>query len=136
MLSAVFACRTLVTSGQAEVKVPMLEKDRLWEITLRRGRAEVIETGAGTFDAVEVELLPGPYPGETIDEEDLERFEGLFGLHGAIRIWCDAHTGVPLRIQGDLPVGPISIAIDVVLRSHRGTVPELRPHAAGGDVER
>lgn len=127
LLSAVFACRTLITSGRSEMSVPLLEKDRLWELTLRRGRSELVETGAGEFDAVEVLLEPAPWPDEEIQEEDIERFEGLFGLHGTISIWCEARTGIPLRIQGDLPVGPINIRIDVVIDGYRGTTPEFRP---------
>jgi len=127
MLSAVFAARTLVREGLSEMTFPMVEKDRLWEFTLRRGRERRIETASGSFDAVEVKLEPKPWEGEVIDAEKVAKFEGLFGMRGTIRLWADAKTGVAVRIQGDLPAGILTLGVDIVLESFEGTPAEFAP---------
>ena len=128
MLSAVYFVRTLIADDELEsVSFPLLEKSRVWELTLRRGQTKRIETPAGTFDAVEVLLEPKPYEGEQMDEDDRKRFEGLFGLHGTIHLWVEQQTGVPIRIQGDLPAGWVTLGVDVILKSFEGTPPEFAP---------
>jgi hypothetical protein len=127
MLSAVFACRNLVREGLDEMVFPMIEKDRLWQLTIRRGEERRIETGAGAFDAVEILLEPRPWPKEEIEAEKVEKFEGLFGMHGTIQIWAERVTGVPVRIQGDIPAGPLTLGIDVVLESYTGTPAGFAP---------
>jgi hypothetical protein len=86
-----------------------------------------METAAGTFDVVEIVLEPSAYPGEDLEEEKQEKFEGLFGIHGSIHLWADRTTGIPVRIQGDLPIGPITLGIDVGLKSYEGTPPGFGP---------
>ena len=127
MLSAVFACRTLIREGKEEISFPMIEKNRLWKLTLRRGKEKRVRTGAGTFEAVEVLLIPEPWPDEEIEEENKAKFEGLFGMRGSIHMWVDKATGVTLRIQGDLPAGPFTLGVDVVLESYSGTPEGFAP---------
>ena len=137
MLSSVLACRTLIREGADEMKFPMVEKDRLWELTLKRGERKEVRTKAGTFDAVEILPEPKPWPEEEIDPEKVARFEGLFGMQGAIHLWVDAETGVAVRISGDLPAGPLTLTVDVVLDSFAGTpadfTPRPEPSEAAGE---
>jgi len=125
LLTAVFFARTLIREKLDELSFPMIDKDRIWLLTLRRGKEKRMETQAGTFDVVEAILEPGVYPGEEIDEDKVKRFEGIFGIHGSIRLWVEKHSGVPVRIEGDLPLGPITLGIDVVLESYAGTPAEF-----------
>ena len=127
MLSAVFMARTLIHEGKDELSFPLIDKTRVWLLQLSRGEARRMKTGAGTFDVVEVVLTPGPYPGETIEQEKLDQFEGVFGIHGSIHLWVEQRTGIAVRIQGDLPVGPITLGIDVILERFSGTPPEFAP---------
>jgi hypothetical protein len=121
LLTAVFFARTLIREELDELSFPMIDKRHVWLLTLRRGKEKRIKTKAGTFDVVEAILEPGVYPGEEIDEDKIKRFEGLFGIHGSIRLWVEKHTGVPVRIEGDLPLGLINLGIDIVLESYSGT---------------
>ena len=83
--------------------------------------------GLASGFVVEVVLTPGPYPGETFEQEKLDQFEGVFGIHGSIHLWVEQRTGIAVRIQGDLPVGPITLGIDVILERFSGTPPEFAP---------
>jgi hypothetical protein len=127
LLSAVYHTRTLVREGLDAVSFPLLDKDRLWEMTLRRGERRTMETPAGTFDVVEVSLQPKPFPGESISQKKVEKFEGILGLRGSIRLWADARTGVPVRIEGDMPVGPLTLGVDIILESFEGTPEGFEP---------
>ena len=90
-------------------------------MTLTRGKERRLELPMGTFDAVEVVLSPAAYPGEIIDADKVEKFEGLFGIQGSIHMWVERNSGVPIRIQGDFPAGPLSLGVDIVLSQASGT---------------
>ena len=122
MLGAVYLSRTLVLSGEDEISFPLLDKQTLWELTLRRGVSKTVEVPAGRFNAVEIILDPKPYPGEP--EKEKEKFEGLFGIRGSIHLWVDVITGVPVRISGTIPAGPVDIDVDIFLEKFMGT-PDL-----------
>jgi hypothetical protein len=128
MLTAVFQARTLIREKKESLTFPLVDKDRIWKLCLRRGQERRMETTSGTyFDVVEVVLEPEPYPGETVSEK-AERFEGVFGINGTIHLWVEKHTGVAVRIQGDLPVGDvITLGIDVVLDSYSDTPEGFAP---------
>ena len=121
MLSAVYFARELVQRDRASLSFPLIDKDRVWQMTLTRGEEKRLQLDLGTFDAVEVVLTPAPYPGEEIDPEKVEKFEGLFGIQGSIHLWVERNSGVPLRIQGEFPAGPVTLGVDVVLRAATGT---------------
>ena len=131
MLTSVFMARALIAEEKETMTFPLIDKDRLWNLTLRRGEEQRMQVGAGEFDAVEVVLEPEPYPGEDMEEKAKE-FEGVFGIHGTIHLWVDKKTGIAVRIQGDLPIndGMITLGIDVLLDSYSGTTPEFAPLAA------
>lgn len=128
MLTAVFMARALIASDAERLTFPLLDKTRVWKLTLRRGEERRTETGAGVFDVVEVVLEPEAYPGEVMGDKT-KQFEGVFGIHGTIHLWVEKKTGVAVRIQGDLPIsdGLITLGVDVVLDSYTGTPPEFAP---------
>ncbi len=126
MLSSVLMTRTLIKEGLDELSFPMVEKDRLWKVTLSRGVEKRMKLRAGTFDVVEVLLKPEPYQDENIAAEKVDKFKGLFGIHGTIHLWVEKHTGVAVRIQGDIPAGPVTLGVDVILKKFSGTPPEFK----------
>ncbi len=127
MLSALYLTRSLVTDELRVVRFPLIDKHRLWQLRITKGRRKRMETAAGTFDVVEILLEPSAYPGEVVDEEKKEKFQGLFGIHGSIHLWAERKTGIPVRITGDLPLGPLTIGIDVELQSYKGTPTAFQP---------
>ena len=124
MLSAVYFARELMQRDLSSLSFPLIDKDRVWQMTLTRGKEQRLELPMGVFDAVEVVLMPSVYPGEEIDPEKVESFVGLFGIKGSIHLWVERNTGVPLRIQGSLPAGPVTLGVDIVLQDATGT-PDL-----------
>jgi len=134
MVGAVFLVRTMIEQDLPELQVPIVDKLRVWDMRVRRGDRQRMKLPAGTFDVVEIVLDPKPHPKDgSIDDEDVERFEGLFGIHGSIHLFVEVHTGVPVRIQGDVPIGPITLGVDVQLESHRGTPGEFRTISDKGE---
>lgn len=130
MISAVFMTRAMMREKLETLSFPLVDKDRVWLLTLKRGEERRMKLPAGTFDVVEVLLEPEPYPDETIEEEKLEQFEGVFGIQGTIHLWVDKTTGIAVRIQGSIPVKfGLTADVDVELESFRGTPPEFAPLA-------
>ena len=127
MLTALYLSRSLVKDDLRVLRFPLLDKDTIWQLRLTKGTRKRMETASGTFDVVEILLEPSTYPGEEEDEEKNEKFEGLFGIHGSIHLWADRRTGIPVRIQGDLPIGPLTLGVDVDLTGYSGTDPDFQP---------
>ena len=130
MASATYFARAMIRENRLYMAFPVANKLDLWQVTLRRGKTGRVETAAGTFDAVQIILEPRPHPSEKGDEDVQERakeFEGLFGLHGSISFWVEQRTGIPILITGEIPVGPIDIAVTVILKGYSGTPEEFRP---------
>lgn len=119
MVTAVFLARSLVIDGRSRIEFPLIDTDELWQVQLTRGRTKRVETTAGKFNVVEVELRTGPPEGTAPGKA--AQFEGLFGIHGAISIWMDAVSGVPVEIEGAVPAGPIDLNVTIELHSFRGT---------------
>lgn len=132
MLGAVFLARTLLAGEEEELTFPLLDKTRLWKMTLTRGAEKVVEVPLGRFDAVEIKLIPSAWPGEP--EHDPKKFKGLFGIKGSIHLWVEKQTGVPLRIEGTMPAGPIEIDCDIYLEEATG-LPEAFVDLATREAE-
>jgi hypothetical protein len=130
MLSAVYLVRTMMQQDQTELRLPVVDREHVWDMRVTKGGRKRMQVPAGTFDVVEISLEPAPHS-EGIDADNLERFEGLFGIHGSIHLFVEERTGIPVRIQGDLPVGILTLAIDVELESYRGTPPAFAPVGQG-----
>ena len=127
MLGAVYLARTLLESGAEKLTFPLLDKKKLWKMTLERGQEKRLEVPLGTFDAIEIKLIPGTWPGEP--EVESQKFQGLFGIRGSIHLWVEKKTGVPIRIQGDVPAGPVTIKCDIYLEKATGAPDAFQPVA-------
>lgn len=121
-VGAIYLGRTMVVEGIEELEFQMLNKLKLWNVKISQGERRVIETHAGKFEAVQIEL-ESTYHEDNPPKDDDERFEGLFGIHGTMNVWVEAKTGVPLWVEGVVPLGPIDIVCDIRL-SHYGGTPE------------
>ena len=121
LLSAVYLARSMIRENRETTSFPVIDKQKLWDLTVRRGETRTIEVPAGRFRCVLVQLQTTLPPGEPKDKDG---FSGLFGIRGTIRIWMDAATGVPVMITGELPVPVVkSLELEVKLKSHRGAPP-------------
>lgn len=125
MLSAVYLARSMVTTGQASTVFPLIDKQKLWNVALERGRRKLVRVPAGRFDCVEVQLKTSRPAGEPSDGDG---FQGLFGIQGTIQVWFEATTGVPVLISGTLPV-PIlgDLDVRVQLKKATGTPSAFKP---------
>ena len=123
MISAIFLARELVRTQTASVQFPLLDKDGWWNMTMVLGERANIETPAGTFACQAVKLDPQPPKGK----ESKKEFKGLFGIHGTLSIWLHAKTGVPVKIEGLVPVGPIDLDVAIVLAQYSDTHKAFQP---------
>jgi hypothetical protein len=133
----VYLLRTMLLAGLEDVEFPMLDKQRLWWVHSELGERRRIDTHVGAFQARAVRIASTQLDlTRDLDEQigELERpdapdpdFEGPFGIRGDIRLWVEESTGVPLWIEGDLPIGPITLNLDIRLERHRGTPEAFQP---------
>ena len=125
ILGAVYLARSLVRGETEEMTIAMLQKDNLWNVTLQRGELADIRVAAGTYRCREVRLIVSQPEGEA---EGSTKFSGLFGIKGALKIWLHEGTGVPVLIEGDVPIGDIiDLHATVRLAKHRGTPAAFKP---------
>lgn len=118
MLSAIYLARDFLRHGEQRAQFPLVDRDDVWEVTLLRGSQKVAKTKAGRFLCRKVKLKTAAPEGEDCEDE---KFQGLFGIQGDIRIYLHAATGVPVIIEGDIPLGFIDLKARVKLRSFSGT---------------
>jgi hypothetical protein len=122
----VYLGRAMIQDGRSETTFPIVDKQKQWILTIRRGSSRTIETPAGRFPCVLAQLATSMPPGEPRGQNS--KFEGLFGIQGTIKIWMDAATGIPVLISGELPVPVIqSLDLNVKLRSYKGTPKSFAP---------
>jgi hypothetical protein len=125
LLTAVYLARAMVRDGRLETTFPVVDKMKLWTLTVRRGGFKTIEVPAGKFRCALVQLETTIPPGEPVDKNG---FQGLFGIQGSIKIWMEVASGVPVMISGELPVPVIkTLDLNVKLKSYRGTTPRFTP---------
>jgi hypothetical protein len=124
MLSAVYVARAMVELGVQDTSFPIVDKQKVWRVNIAKGATNWQEVPAGKFECAQMQLTAGLEAGEPGDEDESKNFQGLFGIQGTIRIWFDAKTGVPVLIQGSLPI-PVPLVgdldISVQLKSFKGT---------------
>lgn len=119
ILGAVYLARSLVREKKDSLEVHLLQKDDLWKLELTRGARRELKVPSGVFPCREVRLNVSQPEGE---EGGSRKFSGLFGIKGALRIWLHEPTGVPVLIEGDVPVGDIvDLHARVRLKKFRGT---------------
>lgn len=122
LLSAVYLARQVEFSPGAEpVVIPIVNDKRRWSVKVHARRTKRMKVAAGTFDAVEVILEPAAADTARAksegDEDDAgdEKFQGLFGLNGAIQIWLDRETRRPIKIEGSLPFAFLDLHAEIEL---------------------
>ena len=131
MISAIFLARELVRTQGGRVQFPLLDKDGWWDMTMVLGERANIETPAGTFACQAVKLDPQPPKGK----ESKKEFKGLFGIHGTLSIWLHEKTGVPVKIEGIVPVGPLDLDVAIVLAQYSDTAATFLPVGATSAVQ-
>ncbi len=104
LLTAVYMARTLGLKPGGESKtIRVVDRHDMWDVKVTPGAAlETVTVPAGEREALLVSLEPAPTEGSTGVREE---FRGLFGLHGALQVWCDPQTFVPVKILGVIPFG-------------------------------
>jgi len=121
MLSSIFVARELVVTQGATLDYPLLDKDTWWDLTMTLGSKANIKTPAGVFACQAVKLDPKPPEGAKKKKD----FKGLFGIHGTLSIWLHQKTGVPVKIEGIVPLGPLDLDVAIVLQSTHGAPAEF-----------
>ena len=135
-VGAVYLVRTMVRDGLDRATFPMIDKNRLWQVEITLGDSQVIEVPAGRYAARPVLLATERTYREGEEENtDDEQFSGPFGIRGNIHLWVEERTGVPVRIQGTLPAGPLDIDLDIRLESSAGTPDSFAPVDASEPAE-
>lgn len=127
MLSATFLARAMLEAGRAHVDLAMIDKLKVWQVRLKRGKASIEKVPAGRFEVVELVMETKPHASEPPPKEGDETFEGPFGINGDIRIWLHARTGVPVRFKGEIPAGLFTLHADVALISYKGAPAAFQP---------
>ncbi|QDU66920.1 DUF3108 domain-containing protein [Engelhardtia mirabilis] len=150
-LGAVYLVRHALARGERNLIFHMLDNQRIWNVEARFGELEVVETGAGRFEARRVDLITHEVAKEDmglppISEADREaastddeessgsgKFEGPFGLRGEIVLWMENRTGIPLVIHGSMPMLLGEIEVDIRLSSTEGAPAQFVPLASDED---
>ncbi len=124
MLSAVYVARAMLELGVDETSFPIVDQQKVWRVKVKKGANRWKEVPAGKFECAQMMLSADLEAGGREDENGSKNFRGLFGIQGTIRIWFDAKTGVPVLIQGQLPI-PVPLVgdldISVQLKKFKGT---------------
>jgi hypothetical protein len=128
MLSAVYVARAMIELGLQETSFPLIDQLRLWRLHVVQGARKRCAVPAGEFECRQVKLETTLEAGEA--EDGSKQFQGLFGLEGSIRIFFESRTGVPVLIQGELPI-PVPLVgnldLSVQLKAFRGTPAAFAP---------
>jgi len=124
VLGAIYIARTMVREDLSELELFMLQKEHIWKVKLAYGVVQEIAVPAGKYICREILLTVSQPPGE---KEGSKKFSGLFGIKGALKIWVQETTGVPVLIEGDVPIGNIiDLHARVKLSSASGTPEAFR----------
>jgi hypothetical protein len=120
-----------VRENLAEATFPVIDRQKIWEVHLTRGRKKRIETRAGPYECLEIKLGTKFLAEENEKESESSsgQFQGLFGIQGSIQIWLEANSGGPVLIEGELPIPrPLVDKLDVRVRlkSAKGVPAEFK----------
>lgn len=128
MLGAVWIARSLVRDGKTTAVFPIVDRQRLWQVTATVGETKDIEVPAGVYRSRRVSLSTRLLRGNPDDKPNTS-FQGLFGIQGTLKIWMEETTGTPVLIEGDLPI-PVplvdSLRVRVRLKSAKGADPRFK----------
>ena len=112
LLSAIYMARQIEFDPASDpIIIPIVSDTRRWKVRVQAKMQKRIKVAAGTFDAVQLTLEP-----LVADEgEEKEKFRGLFGLNGSIRIWVDRESRRPILIEGSLPFAFLELHAEIEL---------------------
>jgi len=119
-LSSIYLIRAFISAGLEGGKTPLLEKDRLWELSMTRGKAKVVEVPKGRYACQKI-IIEAERPKTETHEG---KFSGLFGMKGSMSFWVHESTGVMVQIVGELPFG---LSVKIRLKGAEGTPEGLLP---------
>ena len=131
MLSAIYVARHFDFEADTPPTIAVLNDRDRWVVELIVLSRGPVEIEAGTFEAVEVRLQPKATDKGRVPEE----FRGLFGMHGAIRLWLDRSTRQPLKVEGVVPLGPFNLNARVELVERDSIDIAERDRASAGASE-
>ena len=113
LLTAIYVARTAsqpLASGP--LIIPVVNDDSRWYVEVHPRSQQAIKVEEGEYEAIEMALNPVPSDGN-----EKKRFEGLFGIHGTLRVWFDTVSGRPLLIEGTLPFAYLNLKARIELIS-------------------
>ena len=116
-LSVIYLIRSLVGSEVLRVEEPLIEKNRLWTVSMEISGGRAVVVPLGEFECSRV-LLDATKPES---EPDGGEFGGLFGMQGTLKLWVHTATGVLVQIEGEIPVGPMDLGVKIRLKEAEGT---------------
>jgi hypothetical protein len=116
MLSAVYLARTL-DLGAGPQTLRIVDNDTVYDVDVKVVKEEKIKTDAGKFRTQCIVLEPRLVSAGADAKQKNEKFRGLFGMSGSIRIWIDKDSRAPVRISGTIPFGvDLNGQVDLVKR--------------------
>ena len=113
LLTAIYVARTSqFPAGDEPMIIPVVNDDSRWYVQVQPRSRQQISVKEGDYDAIEMALNPIPSDGN-----EKKRFEGLFGIHGTLRVWFDSQSGRPVLIEGMLPFAYLNLKARIELIS-------------------
>lgn len=97
LLSALFIARNFeLKLGVENLQMKIVDGRDTWTMRIEVTGEEVIETEAGIFNTVALQLSALPLNDHAKRQKV---FKGLFGLKGDVRLWVEKETNLPIRIS-------------------------------------
>jgi len=122
-LSSIYLIRTLILTESEGLETPLLDKDRLWNLSLTAGEEKDVSVPSGKYACRRI------FIGAERPESEPEggKFSGLFGMKGSMKFWVHETTGVLVQIAGELPLGPFDLGVRIRLKEAKNAPAGLRP---------
>lgn len=124
-LSVIYLLRSLVVSKETQLQEPLIDKNRLWSLSMEISAGKQVTVSLGEFACSRV-LLDASKPES---EQDGGEFRGLFGMQGSLRLWVHDETGVLVQIEGELPAGLMNLGLKIRLKEAKGAPAGFAPIA-------
>ncbi|MGE4619635.1 MAG: DUF3108 domain-containing protein [Planctomycetota bacterium] len=113
LLTAIYVARTATFPSDGKpLLIPVVNDDSRWLVKVEPLKQEKLIVPEGEYEAIELSLTP-----YASDGDQKKRFQGLFGIHGTLRVWIDSITGKPLLIEGTLPISILNLKARIELIS-------------------
>ncbi len=131
LLTAIYVARTAATPSRVQpLIIPVVNDDSRWYVEVSPQKTETIQVEEGEYEAIEMALNP-----IASDGNNKKRFEGLFGIHGTLRVWFDSISGRPVLIEGTLPFAYLQLKARIELISVSDAAVVKARHAQQIDPE-